>query len=70
MESTSYVLPFRMVFFYLVTTGWILTSAYVGIQFNSIQFNCNSNATHSHAHEDALRKTAREMGVTIKGVHE
>ena len=23
MESTSYVLSFRMVFFYLVTTGWI-----------------------------------------------
>ena len=24
MESTSYVLSFRMVCFYLVTTGWIL----------------------------------------------
>ena len=23
MESTSYVFPFRVVFFYLVTTGWI-----------------------------------------------
>ena len=23
LESTSYVFPFRMVFFYLVTTGWI-----------------------------------------------
>ena len=23
MESTSYVLSFRIVFFYLVTTGWI-----------------------------------------------
>ena len=23
MESTSYIFPFRMVFFYLVTTGWI-----------------------------------------------
>ena len=23
MESTSYVFPFRMVFFYLVTTGWM-----------------------------------------------
>ena len=23
MESTSYVLSFQMVFFYLVTTGWI-----------------------------------------------
>ena len=32
MESTSYVLSFRMVFFYLVTTGWIYASAYVRIQ--------------------------------------
>ena len=24
MESTPYVLSFRMVFFYLVTTGWII----------------------------------------------
>ena len=31
-ESTSYVFSFRVVFFYLVTTGWILTSAYVIIQ--------------------------------------
>ena len=23
MESTPYVFPFRMVFFYLVSTGWI-----------------------------------------------
>ena len=23
MESTSYVFPFRVVFFYVVTTGWI-----------------------------------------------
>ena len=29
LESTSYVFPFRMVFFYLVTAGWIFTSAYV-----------------------------------------
>ena len=27
MESTSYVLSFRMVFFYLVTTGWIFYSS-------------------------------------------
>ena len=26
-----------MVFFYLVTTGWILTSAHLRIQFNSTQ---------------------------------
>ena len=28
MESTSYVFSFRMVFFYLVDTGWVLISAY------------------------------------------
>ena len=33
MESTSYVLSFRMVFFYLVATGWIFDiSIYVRIQ--------------------------------------
>ena len=32
MDSTSYVLSFRMVFFYFVTTGWVLTSANVRIQ--------------------------------------
>ena len=33
MESTSYVLSFRMVFFYLVATGWIFDiSFYVRIQ--------------------------------------
>ena len=30
--GTSYVFSFRIVFFYLVTTGWILTSVYVRIQ--------------------------------------
>ena len=33
MESTSYVLSFRMVFFYLVTTGSIF---YIGVCENSI----------------------------------
>ena len=33
MESTSYVLPFRMVFFDLVTTGWIF---YTSLCENSI----------------------------------
>ena len=34
MESTSYVISFRMVFFYLVTTGWIsdIISLYVRVQ--------------------------------------
>ena len=27
MESTSYAFPFRIVFFYLVATGWILASS-------------------------------------------
>ena len=33
MESTSYVLSFRMVFFYLVNTGWIF---YISLRDNSI----------------------------------
>ena len=33
MESTPYVFPFRMVFFYLTTTGWI---AYFSLCENSI----------------------------------
>ena len=33
MESTSYVLSFQMVFFYLVTTGWIF---YISLCENSI----------------------------------
>ena len=33
METTSYVLSFRMVFFYLVTTGWIF---YISLCENSI----------------------------------
>ena len=36
MESTSYVLSFRMVFFYLETTGWILTSAYYYVRLQPI----------------------------------
>ena len=46
MESTSYVLSFRMVFFfYLVTTGWIFDISLlceISIQFNSIQFSSSS----------------------------
>ena len=44
MESTSYVLSFRMVFFYLVTTGWILTSAYVRIR-SVKQSTCRNSST-------------------------
>ena len=33
MESTLYVISFRMVFFYLVTTGWIF---YISLRENSI----------------------------------
>ena len=37
MESTSYVLSFRMVFFYLVTTGWIFYISLCENSINSIQ---------------------------------
>ena len=40
MESTSYVLSFRMVFVYLVTTGWILDISL--LCENSIEFHSNS----------------------------
>ena len=36
MESTSYVLSFRMVFFYLVTMCWIFD---INLCDNSIKFN-------------------------------
>ena len=38
MESTSYVLSFRMMFFYLVTTGWIF---YISLYENSINQSIN-----------------------------
>ena len=34
MESTSYVLSFRMVFFYLVTTSWIFDISLCEDSFN------------------------------------
>ena len=40
MESTSYVLSFRMVFFYLVTTGWIFD---ISLCENSINQGSSSN---------------------------
>ena len=46
MESTSYVLSLRMVFFYLVTTGWIF---YVNLCKNSInQFKTSTAKTLTH----------------------
>ena len=41
METTSYVLSSRKVFFYLVTTGWSFDISLCknSIQFNSTQFN-------------------------------
>ena len=38
MESTSYVFPYRLVFFYLVTTDWIL-----GISFCDSSINQSIN---------------------------
>ena len=43
MESTSYVLSFRMVLFYLVTTGWIFD---ISLCANSI----NESNTLLHGH--------------------
>ena len=40
MESTSYVLSFRTVFFYLVTTGWIF---YISLCENSINQSSGAN---------------------------
>ena len=40
MESTYYVLSFRMVFFYLVTTGWIF---YISLCKNSINQSINQH---------------------------
>ena len=43
MESTSYVLSFRMVFFvffYLVTTGWIFDISLCHNSINSIKIKC------------------------------
>ena len=37
-ESTSYVFPFRMVFYYLVTTGWIFD---ISLCENSINQSIN-----------------------------
>ena len=44
MESTSYVLSFRMVFFYLVTPGWILD---ISLCENSI----NQSIIQSYEHK-------------------
>ena len=50
MESTSYVLSFRMVFFYLVTTGWIFDiSLLCENSINqSIMHACGPTATHDY----------------------
>ena len=51
MESTSYVLSFRMVFFYLVTMGWIFD---ISLYENSIYARwgggCNVFTTTSSVH--------------------
>ena len=41
MENTSYVLSFRMVFFYVMTTGWIF---YISLCANSIKNQNQINA--------------------------
>ena len=74
MESTSYVLSFRMVFFYLVTTGWIFE---ISLCENSIKKNINqsgldsresseqfmvSTAVYSHHTHPLLDHCGLEMG--------
>ena len=49
MEGTSYVLSFRMVFFYLVTTGWIFD---ISLCENSI--NQKNKYIHRHAGTPSL----------------
>ena len=44
MESTSYIFPFRMMFFYLVTTGWIF----------DISICDNSNGNFYRRRDDAF----------------
>ena len=41
MESTSYVLSFRMVFLYHVTTGWIFDISLVHVRIQSINQSIN-----------------------------
>ena len=65
MESTSYVLSFRMVLFYLVTTGWIFD---IGLCENSINQSIRpigiQIATKSYATPQAMTPT------NIKTVHQ
>ena len=47
MESTLLYVSFRVAFFYLVTTGWILTSAYARIQsINPSIFRAKFDSEH------------------------
>ena len=57
MESTSYVLSFRMVFFYLVTTGWIF---YISLCENSINQNRSNSEAESQTKCNTKRSTILE----------
>ena len=63
MESTSYVLSFRTVFFYLVTAGWIFN---ISLCENSInQLTENAEATKPIPPVDAI--IIQETGETATG---
>ena len=47
MESTSYVISFRMVFFYLVTTGWSFDISLRENSINSIKIIINVTPSDS-----------------------
>ena len=62
MESTSYVLSFLMVFFYLVTTGWIFDISLCENSINSInQSKYRYNSREVRAHDNILAKRASSL---------
>ena len=50
-ESTSYVLSFRIVFFYVVTTGWV---------FDIISLLCESSASPINQSDSAIPSVENE----------
>ena len=64
MESTSYVLSFRMVFFYLVTMGWIFD---ISLYENSINQSINVFAHKIILHVDDNFFDLRESRSTNEG---
>ena len=57
MESTSYVFPFRMVFFYLVTTGW---NFYSRIQSITPAINPAINQSSNQSSNQAIKQSIKQ----------